>query len=126
MAGNEVLGNNIGRNNTVGDTIGLAPPASSNPDLRTTGILVGSSTHIGVVISGNHIHHDYYGIYIDSLVRATFGGETTIAGCTHRSGSHEHRWLRGRGGPGAVAPCAGLCAGRRGAFIQSAGSGLAG
>jgi len=75
MAGNEVLGNNIGRNNMVGDTIGLAPPASSNPDLRTTGILVGSSTHIGVVISGNHIHHDYYSIYIDSLVRATFGGK---------------------------------------------------
>jgi hypothetical protein len=74
MAGNEVLDNNIGRNNTVGDTIGLAPPAHNNPDLRTTGILVGSSTHIAVVISGNHIHHDYYGIYIDGLVRATFGG----------------------------------------------------
>jgi Right handed beta helix region len=74
MAGNEVLDNNIGRNNTVGDTIGLAPPARGHPDLRTTGILVGSSTHIAVVISGNHIHHDYYGIYIDGLVRATFGG----------------------------------------------------
>jgi len=71
MADNEVLDNNIGRNNTVGDTIGLAPPAHNNPDLRTTGILVGSSTHIAVVISGNHIHHD---IYIDGLVRATFGG----------------------------------------------------
>ena len=32
---------------------------------------MGSSTHIAVVISGNHIHHD---IYIDGLVRATFGG----------------------------------------------------
>ena len=40
MADNEVLDNNIGRNNTVGDTIGLAPPAHNNPDLRTTGILV--------------------------------------------------------------------------------------
>lgn len=74
MAGNEVLVNNIGRNNTVGDTIGLAPPAANSPDLRTTGILVGSSTHIAVVISGNHIHHHYYGIYIAGLVRATFGG----------------------------------------------------
>jgi hypothetical protein len=74
MAGNEVLDNNIGRNNTVGDTIGPAPPTRDNPDLRTTGILVGSSTHIAVVISGNHIHHEYYGIYIDALVRATFGG----------------------------------------------------
>jgi hypothetical protein len=36
MAGNEVLDNNIGRRNTVGDMIGLAPPAHSNPDLRTT------------------------------------------------------------------------------------------
>ena len=27
-----------------------------------------------MVISGNHIHHDYCGIYIDGLVRATFGG----------------------------------------------------
>jgi hypothetical protein len=56
------------------DTISLAPPAHNNPDLRTTGILVGSSTHIAVVISGNHIHHDIYIDYIDGLVRATFGG----------------------------------------------------
>ena len=27
-----------------------------------------------MVISGNHIHHDYYGIYFDGLVRATLGG----------------------------------------------------
>lgn len=74
MAGNAILDNNIGRNNTVGDTIGLNPPAKNHPDLRTTGILVGSSTHIAVVITGNHVHHDYYGIYIDGLVRATFGG----------------------------------------------------
>jgi Right handed beta helix region len=74
MAGNMVLDNNIGTNNTVGDTIGLFPPAKNHPDLRTTGILVGSSTHIAVLIAGNHIHHDYYGIYIDGFVRGTFGG----------------------------------------------------
>lgn len=74
MAGNAILDNNIGRNNTVGDTIGLNPPAKNHPDLRTTGILVGSSTHIAVAITGNHVHHDYYGVYIDGLVRATLGG----------------------------------------------------
>ncbi len=74
MDGNEILDNNIGRNNTVGDMIGLFPPAKNHPDLRTTTILVGSATHIAVLIAGNHVHHDYYGIYIDGFVRATFGG----------------------------------------------------
>ena len=74
---------------SVGGTIGLAPLARDNPDLRSTGILVGSSTHIAVVILGNHIHHAYYGSYIDGPVRATFGG-TTTAECTRRS-SHLSR-----------------------------------
>src|SRR6266571_9154309 len=46
---------------------------TADQDGRTT-ILVGSATHIAVLIAGNHVHHDYYGIYIDGFVRATFGG----------------------------------------------------
>jgi hypothetical protein len=58
-------------------TRSAGPARQQNPDLRTTGILVSSSTHIAMVISGNHIHHDFYGIYIDGLVRATSGGAAT-------------------------------------------------
>jgi hypothetical protein len=99
MAGNEILDNNIGRNNTVGDTIGLFPPARNHPDLRTTGILVGSSTHIAVVIAGNHVYHDYYGIYIDGFVRATFGGEPLPPGA---HAGQVHLRFAGRGAAGCI------------------------
>src|SRR6266566_9500133 len=97
MDGNEILDNNIGRNNTVGDMIGLFPPAKNHPDLRTTTILVGSATHIAVLIAGNHVHHDYYGIYIDGFVRATFGGNHYRPVHTQVK-SPEVRWSGAAGG----------------------------
>lgn len=74
MNGNEIIGNDIGANNVVGDTIGLGPPVTNKPDLRTTGILVGASSRIKVLISRNYIHHNFYGIFIEGRVRATLTG----------------------------------------------------
>jgi parallel beta-helix repeat protein len=64
------VGNDIGKNNIVGDTIGLAPPVTNHPDLRTTGILVGASSAIRVWIHGNYIHSNWYGIYLNGRIRA--------------------------------------------------------
>jgi nitrous oxidase accessory protein NosD len=70
MSGNRIIGNAIGTNNTVGDPIGLGPPVKNKPDTRTTGILVGAASRIKVLIRGNHIHHDFYGIFIEGRVHA--------------------------------------------------------
>ncbi|HEY5359383.1 MAG TPA: right-handed parallel beta-helix repeat-containing protein [Streptosporangiaceae bacterium] len=71
LNGNKIIGNWIGRNNVVGDPIGLKPPAHNVPDLRTTGILVGASSHVHVIISGNHISRNWYGIFLEGRVSAT-------------------------------------------------------
>jgi nitrous oxidase accessory protein NosD len=70
MSGNQIIGNNIGTNNVVGDPIGLAPPVINKPDLKTTGILIGSSSRIGVLIARNFIHDNFYGIFIEGRVHA--------------------------------------------------------
>jgi hypothetical protein len=70
MDGNRIVGNNIGTNNTVGDPIGLGPPVKNKPDLRTTGILVGASSRIKVLISRNSIYRNFYGIFIEGRVHA--------------------------------------------------------
>lgn len=70
MNGNQIIGNDIGTNNTVGDPIDLGPPVTNKPDLRTTGILVGSSSRIRVLISHNFIHNNFYGIFIEGRVHA--------------------------------------------------------
>ena len=70
MNGNQIIGNDIGTNNTVGDPIQLGPPVINKPDLRTTGILVGSSSRIKVLISRNFIHDNFYGIFIEGRVHA--------------------------------------------------------
>jgi Right handed beta helix region len=74
MNQNEILGNDIGTNNVLGDPIGLAPPVRNYPDRFTTGILVGSSSYLHVLILGNRIHDNHYGVYVDGRVRVTFGG----------------------------------------------------
>lgn len=71
MNGNQILQNDIGTNNTVGDPIGLGPPVKNRPDLQTTGILVGASSSINVLISHNYIHHDRYGIFVEGRVTFT-------------------------------------------------------
>jgi len=71
MSGNRIIGNNIGTNNLVGDTIGLGAPVKTIQDRRTTGILVGASSRITVLISGNDIRSNFYGIFIEGRVRAT-------------------------------------------------------
>ncbi len=74
LNGNRIIGNDIGTNNTVGDTIGLGPPVTNKPDLRTTGILVGASSRVRVLISNNFIHNNFYGIFIEGRVIATLAG----------------------------------------------------
>ena len=71
LDGNKIIGNKIGKNNLVGDTIGLGPPVTNQPDLRTTGILVGSSSRIHVLISSNAIQNNFYGIFIEGRVDPT-------------------------------------------------------
>jgi nitrous oxidase accessory protein NosD len=71
MNGNQIIGNDIGTNNTVGDPIDLGPPVKNKPDLKTTGILVGSSSRIRVLIARNFIHDNFYGIFIEGRVHAT-------------------------------------------------------
>ena len=70
LNGNKIIGNDIGRNNLVGDPIGLAPPVKAHPDLRHTGILVGSSSRLHVLIQGNYIHNNHYGIYLNGRIHA--------------------------------------------------------
>jgi hypothetical protein len=71
LNGNRILRNWIGLNNVVGDPIGLGPPVTNVPDRRTTGILVGASSHVHVAINGNHISHNFYGIFLEGRVSAT-------------------------------------------------------
>jgi len=67
---NAIVGNDIGTNNLRGDPIGLAPPVTAHPDRHTTGILVGSSSRIHMLIRGNRIHHNRYGIYLNGRIHA--------------------------------------------------------
>ena len=82
LNGNRIIGNWIGTNNTIGDGIDLSTSPSSmknvaKPDNRTTGILVGAASHIAVLISGNHISRNYYGIFLEgvgNVVHASISG----------------------------------------------------
>jgi len=79
MDGNQIISNNIGTNNTVGDKSIPGPPVKSRPDLRTTGILIAAASGIKILISGNGIRRDFYGIFTEGRVRAKV------------SGNHDHR-----------------------------------
>jgi nitrous oxidase accessory protein NosD len=82
LNGNRIIGNVIGTNNILGDVIDLAtsPTSKKNvavPDLRTTGILVGSASRISVLIRNNHISRNYYGIFLEGVgkvVHASLSG----------------------------------------------------
>jgi len=82
LNGNQITGNVIGTNNTLGDPIqlGASPGSKKNvavPDTRTTGILVGSASPIHVEISGNHIARNHFGIFLEGVghvVHATLHG----------------------------------------------------
>ena len=69
LNGNWITGNNIGVNDTIGDSIGLSASSraksGSVPDVRTTGILVGTASPIRVRISGNSIHDDHFGVFLE-------------------------------------------------------------
>src|SRR5258707_1067836 len=59
-----------GRSGRIGDPIDLATSPSSKknvavPDTRTTGILVGSASSIHVLISGNRIARNHFGIFLE-------------------------------------------------------------
>jgi hypothetical protein len=72
----EVLDNNIGRNNTAGDTIGWPrPPAKPGPQDHGHPGRQPDPHRRGDL--GQPHPHDFYGIYIDGLVRATSGGAGT-------------------------------------------------
>jgi len=83
LTGNRIIGNRIGRNNTIGDGIGLYKSKTSAKknvavaDKKTTGILVGAASAIHIQISGNHIFNDHYGIFLEgvgNVVHATVHG----------------------------------------------------
>ena len=81
----------IGTNNTLGDPIDLATSPSSMknvavPDPRTTGILVGSASSIHVLISGNRIARNHFGIFLEGVgLRCTPRCSATCStGCTSR------------------------------------------
>ncbi len=82
LNGNRITGNTIGVNNTLGDPVDLATATSSKkivaaPDTRTTGILVGAASSIRVLISGNRIVRDHFGIFLEGVrrpVRAALHG----------------------------------------------------
>lgn len=69
LNGNWITDNNIGVNDTIGDSIGLsASPLSKSasvPDSRTTGILIGTASAIRVRISGNSIHDNHFGVFLE-------------------------------------------------------------
>ncbi len=69
LNGNWITDNQIGMNDTLGDPIGLAvSPMSKNmsvPDNRTTGVLIGTASPIRVRISGNTIHDDHFGVFLE-------------------------------------------------------------
>ncbi len=68
LSGNKVIGNAIGKNNLLGDT--LDSPASPK-DLVTTGVLVYSGgTPVTVTIARNHIFNDVIGIWLSKAVTA--------------------------------------------------------
>jgi hypothetical protein len=67
FCGNLIIGNDIGTNNTPGDPIGLGPPVTNTPDLQTTGILVGASSHY-------HIYRNWHGIFLEGPVHASLYG----------------------------------------------------
>lgn len=70
MNGNVVSFNHIGKNNVVGDTIGLPKPYSRLSDPRTTGILVASASRLSVCLGHNVIGPDHYGIWMNTNVHA--------------------------------------------------------
>ena len=70
MNGNRIMDNWIGKNNLVGDEIGLGKPVKNVPDPRTTGILVGASSHVHVSITGNRISNNHYGVFLEGRVTA--------------------------------------------------------
>jgi parallel beta-helix repeat protein len=69
LNGNWITDNDIGVNGIVADPIGLAPSLWAKnkavPDTRTTGVLVGTASPIQVRISGNKIHDDHYGVFLE-------------------------------------------------------------
>ena len=83
LNGNWITGNNIGVNNILPDSIGLSASSRSKnvavPDVRTTGILVGTASPIRVRISGNSIHDNHFGVFLEGkgagVYAALFGNE---------------------------------------------------
>ena len=67
FGGNRVIGNNIGTNNVTGDF----------GDAFTTGVFVGSVDPLKVVVKGNLIHDNHYGIFT--------AGSVTVIGKRHNA-----------------------------------------
>jgi parallel beta-helix repeat protein len=69
LNGNWITDNDIGVNGILVDPIGLSASSRSKniavPDTRTTSILVGTASPISVRISGNNIHDDHFGVFLE-------------------------------------------------------------
>jgi parallel beta-helix repeat protein len=69
LNGNWITGNDIGVNGLLIDPVGRSSSSGAKneavPYKRTTGILVGTASPIRVRISGNHVHDDHYGVFLE-------------------------------------------------------------
>ena len=80
LSGNNVIGNDIGKNNVAGDVLDF--PASPK-DLVTTGILVFSGgAPVTLTIASNHIFDNKIGIWLSKAVTASGLATNTFANVT--------------------------------------------
>ena len=77
LSGNVIVHNNIGTNNVTGDF----------GDPFTTGVFVGSVDPLSVVVKGNLIHNNHYGIFTAGPVTVIGKHHNVFVGVTHRFGS---------------------------------------
>ena len=83
LNGNWITSNDIGVNGILADPIGLSASSWSKnvavPDVRTTGVLVGTASPIRVRISNNNIHDNHYGVFLEGkgagVYAALFGND---------------------------------------------------
>ena len=79
VSGNKVVDNVFATNNNGGD--GLDGPGT-DPDFKTTGILVFSAEPATITIDDNHIHGNQIGIWLSANIQASGLGGNSITGAT--------------------------------------------
>jgi parallel beta-helix repeat protein len=77
FTGNVITGNRIGRNNLRTDT----------SDLKTTGVYLADASKVSIVVTGNTIFDNYYGIFTAGPVTAEAAKYNHFVHVNHRFGS---------------------------------------